>query len=647
MKPTCADDPAAAAAAARPSYPDNTMNHFTRSARKHVSLCLLAIAAWTSIALSAAAEDDPFEQLRTEYAGPIHAMLETYCLDCHAADVREGELDLERFAALEDVRRDATTWLKVAEMLAGGEMPPEESAQPSDAQRQQLQQWIDRYVKAEAAASAGDPGPVVLRRLNNAQYTYTIRDLTGIELSPTREFPADNAAGEGFTNAGGALVMSPSLLTKYLDAGKDIARHAVLLPDGFRFSPGTTRRDWTDEVLAEIRQMYVEHAGAGSAADVNLHGLHWKTRGGGNLQVEAYLAATLAAREALTSGERSVEEVAQERGLNAKYLGSLWKLLNEQDDSPVLEVVRARWRDAQPDGAAALAAEIARWQEALQAFQAVGHMKPWMVPVTPLTARQEFRVDLGQLAGDAVTLYLAAGTAGDGGEHDQVFWQRPRLVVPGRPDLPLRDVRAAVDRLVDHRKRVLSATEKSLLAADEASRSSEASDTKALSAKYNVAPEVLSSWFTFLGIEASDNVQLDRFENRLRTTGGYDFVQGWGSPQTPSLVANASDQEVRIPGRLKPHGVAVHPSPTLYAAVGWKSPLAGAVRIEGKVADAHAECGNGVTWALELRRGYTRQTLASGTAGSTAIGPLEAVAVRPGDRCRWPSVPRTATTAAT
>ena len=35
-----------------------------------------------------------------------------------------------------------------------------------------------------------------LRRLNNAEFTYTIRDLTGVELDPTRDFPVDGAAGE-------------------------------------------------------------------------------------------------------------------------------------------------------------------------------------------------------------------------------------------------------------------------------------------------------------------------------------------------------------------------------------------------------------------------------------------------------------------
>ncbi|MEJ7596023.1 MAG: DUF1552 domain-containing protein [Planctomycetaceae bacterium] len=34
------------------------------------------------------------------------------------------------------------------------------------------------------------------------------------------------------------------------------AAHAVLLPDGFRFSKHTTRSDWTDELLTQIRAFY-------------------------------------------------------------------------------------------------------------------------------------------------------------------------------------------------------------------------------------------------------------------------------------------------------------------------------------------------------------------------------------------------------
>src|SRR5690606_1557939 len=100
-----------------------------------------------------------------------------------------------------------------------------------------------------------------------------IRDLTGVELNPADEFPGDGAAGEGFTNTGNSLTMSPALLSKYLDAGKEIAGHAVLLPSGFRFSPSRTRSDWTHESLEAIRQFYSEFTGAGGGVQVNLQGV--------------------------------------------------------------------------------------------------------------------------------------------------------------------------------------------------------------------------------------------------------------------------------------------------------------------------------------------------------------------------------------
>jgi hypothetical protein len=143
-------------------------------------------------------------------------------------------------------------WEGVLEQIHNGEMPPKKEKQLSADQKSALTKWVETTLDEVALANAGDPGPVVLRRLSNMEYTYTIRDLTHVNsLDPAKEFPVDGAAGEGFTNAAAALVMSPSLLRKYLDAAKDIADHAVLLPDGLRFSEFTSARDWTDETLAK------------------------------------------------------------------------------------------------------------------------------------------------------------------------------------------------------------------------------------------------------------------------------------------------------------------------------------------------------------------------------------------------------------
>src|SRR5436309_73826 len=204
-------------------------------------------------------------------------------------------------------------------------MPPKEKPQPAQAERERLISFANSALDKVAKAHAGDPGPVVLRRLSNAEFTYTLRDLTGVEsLDPEREFPVDSASGEGFMNVGNSLVMSPSLLTKYLDAAKDIANHAVLLPDGIAFSPSASQRDWTEEKLAAIRAFYGPFTDNGAGTAVNLQGIKFDTKDGGVLPLRKYLAATLSERAALKSRKKTIAEVAREQGLNAKYLTTLW-----------------------------------------------------------------------------------------------------------------------------------------------------------------------------------------------------------------------------------------------------------------------------------------------------------------------------------
>lgn len=588
------------------------------------------------------AQAPSFETLAPRYETQVRPLIERLCRECHSAEKQEGELDLTSFKTLADVRKGAKAWQKVLEMLDTGDMPPKDAKQPTDAERTLLKTWVREYLKVEAKSQAGDPGPVVLRRLSNVEFNNTVRDLTGVDLQPTREFPADNAAGEGFTNTGNALVMSPLMVTKYLDAAKEISRHVVLLPDGFRFSPSVTRRDWTEELLAQIRGVYRNDTDSSGGTKVNLQGIVFDTNGGGRLPLDRYLEATLAEREILSMGLKTIDTIASERGLSRKYLGILWNALTGKEPSLLLDGLRARWRQAKPADAVAIAGEIATWQQTLWRFSSVGHIgkvggpKAWMEPVSPLTTKYETRLKIpASTDGKLVTLYLLAFDAGDGSDQDFVVWQQPRLVAAGRPDLLLRDVRDVTRELIARREVMFASAAKCLNAAAEASAAPGKTDQTELAKRHGVDGEVLAAWLDYLGVGTGGPVKIDsHFKTKLAKSSGYDFVNGWGSDATPLLVANSSDQHVRIPGNMKPHGVAVHPSPTLNAAVGWASPVAATLRIEGKVQHAHPECGNGVTWSLELRRGATRQKLAAGVsqgAKEVPFGPIEKVTVQPGD----------------
>src|SRR4029079_15104918 len=122
--------------------------------------------------------------------------------------------------------------------LEAAEMPPEDAPRKlAPHERRALITWIEDLPNFEAQRNAGDPGPVLARRLSNAEFDYTIRDLTGVDIRPTREFPVDPANEAGFDKSGESLMMSPALLKKYLAAARRVADHLVLKPVGFEFAP--------------------------------------------------------------------------------------------------------------------------------------------------------------------------------------------------------------------------------------------------------------------------------------------------------------------------------------------------------------------------------------------------------------------------
>lgn len=604
-----------------------------------------SLGAWLILTNSSHAqsrEPKTFEQLSEHYSKQIHAQLKIFCINCHSTEKMEGELDLERFSSLEELRKAPEVWSKVIEMIDNGEMPPKDvKLQPSAEERRSIRTFADDFLHAEALANAGDPGPVILRRLTNAEYTYVIRDLTGAPLSPAREFPVDGAAGEGFTNAGAGLVMSPALLEKYFDAGKEVAAHAVLLPSGFRFSKSSNHQDHVIEILDQIRTLYRANSDSVGASQVNLQGIVFDTNDGGRLAIEKYLRATILHRDRLAKGADELANIAKESSLNPKYLGILFRTLNSNEPSRLLGPIRAKWRSATEKEIAPLAAEIDAWRASLWKFSSVGHIgkkggpKAWQEPVSPLVAGSELRIafDPANLA-DVTTLYLSASDAGDGNEGDQLLLDEPRFIAAGKPDLLLRDLRGIAESRVAQRTRLLEQSEKCLAAAAEAMET-ETPKLAELAKKHGVDPENMAAWFSYLGIGGGKQLTIESpLKGKLEKGSGWDFVNGWGSPETPSALANSSDMHVRVPANLPGKSILVHPSPTLNIVTTYKSPISGPVAISASVRHAHPECGNGVTWLLEVRHGASRRVLSTGVAHGDkvhSLGPFESIRLSKGD----------------
>ncbi len=594
---------------------------------------LVIVISTILLALSASAQaqvDSGPAALAKSYRSDIRPLLKAFCFECHAGDRTEADIDLSAFVTSADATKQIEVWLKIREVLNTNQMPPKDAKRPSGEQHGKLKQWTRRFLTAEAAARAGDPGPVVLRRLSNAEYNYTIRDLTGVaSLEPTREFPIDGAAGEGFTNTGNAQAMSPSLLGKYLEAAKGIATHAVLAPGGIEFSRHTTRRDHTNERLARIQSFYRRFTAGNRIADVNLPGVRFTTKQEGLLPVKQYLDALLQNREAIANGEMTLSDVASEERLNSRYLTTLWTALNGEprpDTMGPLNQLKQSWRAAKKNDAGKLTAEIDRWRNVLWKFNSIGQFgkqggpQAWMEGVDRIVDSTQIQLDLaGPSQKGDVTFFLAASGAGDGSDSDFAIWDnariefKPREGKPTRRPIPLHDIRATTSRTRAAVSFETRRTADYLNAVAELHQSTKKIDEFAKQRKLDA--RLLQRWARFVDMKFKSKREISgHLRNRITRSHGKESINGWGESLTPSLLSNRSNEPVSfltltIPAR----SVVVHPTPTRESVVAWRSPLDGKFTIKGLVADADDKCGNGASWRLELLNTAGRMLLAGGS----------------------------------
>lgn len=587
---------------------------------------------------------------QAEYSSTIQPLLKTFCFKCHSGETTEADVDLAAFSTIASMSRQTKVWLKIRDMLDSRQMPPKDSPQATEAEQKLLSTWVRRFLLIEAMKHAGDPGPVILRRLSNDEYNYSVRDLTGVvSLDPTREFPVDGAAGEGFTNSGEAQSMSPALVTKYLNAGKEVASHAVLTPDGIRFSQYTTRRDHTDELLARIQQFYRSFTEDSGNTSVTLQGIRLSTSDGGRLPVARYIEATLQERESLKNGTKSLSAIARQRSLNEKYLTRLWTALTEKSDTPslLLDGLRSAWAASGPQDAAKIAADIDATQNSLWKFNSIGQFgreggpASWQQAVSPLSTSHELRHKLADSTPAAdIAFWITVNDLGDGNGDDFVVLERPRFEFPTVkgtepfPPIELRNIRSLVSQIEAATARELPRTAAYLTAVAKLGTSGEPFADAAKASGLNTA--LLGRWAKLLGLGVrSKRAITGHFTTKIIKGQGYDAINGWGSNATPNMLTNSSTEPISFLTLTVPaRGVTVHPSPTHESVVAWRSPIDATFQIEGLVADADGVCGNGAVWQVELLSNSGASVLTDGqfdNGGRQRFKPETSFSIHAGD----------------
>ncbi len=279
----------------------------------------------------------PIAQAKEGLPGAV-LLLDNFCIDCHSEEDPEGNVDLERLASNPDFATNFRAWRQVAGVLDRKKMPPEESEQPSDEQRQLLLTLVRGELGRAAEQFAEDPGPVTLRRLTSAEYAYTIQDLTGVELDFGEDLVGDAVGGEGFANVGDVQFMQDSSLERYLETAKRVARHAVIGAGPLRFyiDPGKTGFELS--AIARIQAIYREQGFRTSSEE-----------GGKPFGLHRYPQAFFTAwrfryREELGLGNRTLSELATAEGLAPRFAEYLWTVVTQEEASfPLSEIVQ-QWQ---------------------------------------------------------------------------------------------------------------------------------------------------------------------------------------------------------------------------------------------------------------------------------------------------------------
>jgi hypothetical protein len=272
-----------------------------------------------------AAQAQTSTKLQQQFAGQVQPFLAKSCAGCHSGNNPAGGLDFKSITSLDQVTADFARWSLAADRVAANEMPPKPMAPLPAEVRNQFVDWVHSLRAEELRKGAGDPGLVLARRLSNAEYNATIRDLTGQDLQTARQFPVDPANTAGFDNSGESLTMSPALLNKYLQGARSIADNAVFTADGIEFAPHPMRVE-TDREKYAIQQIMAFYA-AQPTDYAKYFEAAWRYRN----------------RAALGNPKATLASIAADMKLSAKYLPLVWGILNDKDAIGPVAKLQGMW----------------------------------------------------------------------------------------------------------------------------------------------------------------------------------------------------------------------------------------------------------------------------------------------------------------
>ena len=175
----------------------------------------------------------------------LQPFLQKYCAECHGPDEQNGQVRFDQIAWEITGNAEAQRWQDVLDQLNSGDMPPEDSPQPSDDELAGLLDVLTGSLVDARRRLTDHGGEIKMRRLNRREYSATIRDLFGFHVA-LDDIPDDGEAAS-FDTVGAEQYFSSAHFEKYLELGKKVAF------ESFRFNYSPRRELTTERSEVETR----------------------------------------------------------------------------------------------------------------------------------------------------------------------------------------------------------------------------------------------------------------------------------------------------------------------------------------------------------------------------------------------------------
>lgn len=474
----------------------------------------------------------------------VSSVLESTCYDCHNAKKTKGGVDLESLKEGPDFEGHYALWEKVVEVVAKGDMPPEDADSITGDEKKLLLGWLGHEMDVIAQRNAGDPGPVTLRRLTNAEYDYTMRDLTGQDFGLGKEFLPDGGGGEGFSNIGDVLFTNPQQLDKYLAAARKLADHATVMPGtGIVFQPQRVGLRGPDQMKGQAEQ--------GLYVFLQKMALPHLPKDGEDFHEADYMLACWKWKHREQTGAVSLEALAKEGNLRLPFLENWWRLLDKDDGrSRFLNLTTLPWR-ALPGPDPAKPKEVpAAVLAGVKAIQI--QRRSWDNPERPGSGVQRRQQDsdgirpyrISVATNGVPEVHLVIGDLGDGNAGDHVIVNEPNVRMKGKNLAYTKALKLQVEQ---DRKR--------LAAPDGSPRQKEALDARVKKMEAALTKFTTGGSGTVLALQAPQVLTLPLPEGcmEILTTGRLDMKQpdvDAATVQWTFVTGTPPDPKQIIPGVL-------------------------------------------------------------------------------------------------